>query len=335
MLDLGWVSPLRSQTLWHAVAEVAAADARPTFSLCSPTAPYISIGYHRRLDEIDLKACEKRGLKVFRRRVGGGPVYCDASQLFFQLIVPAAGWPSVMSRAWEQAMEPAVAAFRALGAKAELVDGNDILADDRKICGTGAGRIGDSLVFVGDVIFDFDHDAMADSLNVSAGAKAEVARLTREHLASVSEVAGRTVTRSEAVLALTACYSEAFGGSRSGALSDAESARTAELDELFSSPEWLAAERAPFPSRIKVRSGVSVLVLGASWVSVVNGSIVGAGLTDAWMKPKAAASALASNLIGVPVERAALSSKLRKVSPKWSRSEEFIEAVLSAHRGGA
>lgn len=335
LLDLGWVSPLRSQTAWHAIAEVAAPGALPTFSMCSPTGPYVSIGYHRRLDEIDLEACARRGLSVFRRRVGGGPVYCDASQLFFQLIVPAAGLPAVMDRAWERAMDPAVAAFRTLGAKAELAEGNDIVADDRKICGTGAGRIGDAMVFVGNVIFDFDHEAMADTLRVTPAVKEEVARLTQVHLGPIGEVAGRVITRGEAVAALVDAYAEAFGPARRGTFSEAEAARARETDALFASSAWVDAERAPVPSRIKVRAGVAVLLLGSTWVSVADGVIDRVGITDAWLKPRAARDTLARALAGAPLDPEALRVLVRETCPTWARAEEFVGSVLSAYRGGA
>lgn len=334
-VDLGWVSPVRSQTVWHAIAEVATPRSRATFSLCSPTGPYVSIGYHRPLAEVDLEACARRGLPVFRRRVGGGPVYCDASQLFFQLIVPAAAFPAVMERAWVQAMEPAVAAFRTLGVKAELVEGNDILADGRKICGTGAGSIGDALVFVGNVIFDFDHDAMADALAVPATVKREVARLTRLHLAPVGELAGRAVARSEAVAALTAAYADAFGPARRGELTDAEATRASELDDIFASPAWLASERAPLPSRIKIRGGVTVLVHGASWVTVVDGMIDRAEIAEPRLKPKATATSLAEALGGTTLERSALLAVTSRVCPSWTGAEAFIDALVSAYRRGA
>src|SRR6266542_4146343 len=162
LLDLGWVSGLRSQTLWHAIAETMWPDDAPTLCLMTPRDSYVSLGYHRRIDEIDRDACRRRRLAIYRRRTGGGPVYCDDGQLFFQLIVPAHSWPRVLDRAWARAMGPAVEAFRSRGVKAELTASNDIVADARKISGTGAARIGDALVFVGNVIFGFDHQAMAD-----------------------------------------------------------------------------------------------------------------------------------------------------------------------------
>lgn len=334
LLDLGWVGGLRSQTVWHAVAERMGADARATLCLCSPTDAYVSIGYHRRLDEIDLDACRRRGLPVYRRRVGGGPVYCDAAQLFFQLIVPERGWPAMMERAWERAMGPAVDAFRALGVKAELVEGNDLVADGRKISGTGAARIGDALVFVGNVIFDFDHQAMADVLALPKDAKREAARLMRRYLAPVREVAGREVDRPEAVQELVDAYAAAFGGARRSVLDDGEIEAARALDARFATSDWIGSERPPVPPRIKIRAGVSVLLLGRSWVSVVDGVVDRAGL-DGWVASPGLRHELQGALAGLPVERDALARAVGDAAGSWDRGAELVDAIVGAYRGGA
>ena len=67
VLDFGPQIPLRSQTLWHAIAHGVSEGEPPTLSFVTPSSPYVSVGYHRRLDEIDFEGCRARGLPVFRR----------------------------------------------------------------------------------------------------------------------------------------------------------------------------------------------------------------------------------------------------------------------------
>ena len=74
VIDFGSVTPLRSQTLWHAVAYGVSAGAAPTLSFVRPSAPYVCLGYHRDLEEVDQEYCRSHGLAVYRRMVGGGPV---------------------------------------------------------------------------------------------------------------------------------------------------------------------------------------------------------------------------------------------------------------------
>ena len=115
VLDFGRVSALRSQTLWHALAYGVSRGGPPTLSFMRPSRPYVGVGYHRRLEEADLDACRDAGLPVFRRMVGGGVVYLDEHQQFFQICLPAAAVSRNRERALRELLSPAVTAFRAAG----------------------------------------------------------------------------------------------------------------------------------------------------------------------------------------------------------------------------
>ncbi|MGH8993738.1 MAG: lipoate--protein ligase family protein, partial [Acidimicrobiia bacterium] len=173
------MSPLRSQTLWHAIAHGVSEGAPPTLSFMRPSRPYVCLGYHRRREEADLAACADAGLPVFRRMVGGGVVYLDADQQFFQVTVPAASVPPARDAALRKLLLPAVAAFRAAGVPAELDDDGEITVGEAKVCGHGAGQIGDAVVVVGNLIERFDHEAAASVLRLEADARAEALRLMR------------------------------------------------------------------------------------------------------------------------------------------------------------
>ena len=78
LLDLDLVSPLRSQTVYHAVAHAMTPETPDTIILVSPADPYVCIGYHQDLaQEVDLDYCRQQHLPVYRREVGGGAVYLD------------------------------------------------------------------------------------------------------------------------------------------------------------------------------------------------------------------------------------------------------------------
>ncbi len=58
------------------------------------------------------------------------------------------------------ALDAPVAALRELGLNANLHDINEIEINGKRIAGTGGGRIGDATVVVGNILFDFDYEAM-------------------------------------------------------------------------------------------------------------------------------------------------------------------------------
>jgi lipoate---protein ligase len=255
VIDFGRVSALRSQTLWHALAYGVSAGEPPTLSFMRPSRPYVGLGFHRRLEEADLDACRERGLPVFRRMVGGGVVYLDQHQQFFQICLPATAVSKNRRLALRELLSPAVTAFRAAGVPADLDDEGEIVVGEAKICGHGAAQIDDAVVVVGNLIERFDHAAAARVLSLPDGLRAEVIRLMERYVRATP--ADAAAFRAAAI----AAYGEALGLEPvPGSLSPYERKRLFELDEQFRSPDWLRGPRRPAPpcSQVKIRAGVYV-----------------------------------------------------------------------------
>ncbi len=51
LLDMHLVPPVRSQTIYHAVAYALDAESPDTIILVGPTEPYVCIGFHQELDK--------------------------------------------------------------------------------------------------------------------------------------------------------------------------------------------------------------------------------------------------------------------------------------------
>ncbi len=277
IVDEGEVGALRSQALWHGIPEAMAPDDPPVLSLCRPAGPYISIGFHRDLAEIDRAACAARGWPVVRRRIGGGPVYVDRDQLLFQLTLPAAAAPPAVDRLYRVALAPAVAAFRSLGLAAQIRGVNDISIGRRKLSGTGAGRIGDGVTVVGNIIFRFPHRRMVEALALpDDAARAECLRLMRRHVTSFEREGLGRVGFERARAALVEAYSEALGPAVATGLGEAERRAVDRWQERLAEPLWL--ERTWRPGgcgrRIKI-SADAWLFTGADGELAVRLSVAG------------------------------------------------------------
>ncbi len=310
VIDFGRVTPLRSQTLWHAVGYGVSGGAPPTLSFARPSAPYVCLGYHRGLDEVDQEYCRREGLPVYRRMVGGGPVYLDEGQLFFQICLPARSVPAVRRDALRMLLEPAVAAFRAAGVDARLDGDLEICAGDRKICGHGAGQIEDAVVICGNLIERFDHERATRVLALPGPAlRAETLRLMRRYVAATPVDAGAFQA------AMVSAYAAALGfGAVPGGLSEAERASLAELDARFCDETWLAGpvraggavRAAPIrpPRQVKVRAGVWTAGAGSASAQIVV-SVVRGKVDRAWLRAdglNGMSQVAEAALAGVPVE---------------------------------
>jgi lipoate-protein ligase A len=313
VIDFGRVSALRSQTLWHALAYGVSAGGPPTLSFMRPSRPYVGLGYHRRLEEADIVACREAGLPVFRRMVGGGVVYLDEHQQFFQICLPVKDVPRSREQALRRLLSPAVAAFRAAGVPAELDDHLEIVVGEAKVCGHGAAQIEDAVVVVGNLIERFDHAAAARILSLPDEVRSEVVRLMERFVAATP--ADPAAFRAAAVTA----YGEALDLEPvGGRLSDWEWERLREIDGRFLSQAWLRGpERRGLPgdggcppdkavgqpqcSQVKVRAGVFVVCAeherSRAVASVVGGRIERATVSDPELN--GAAALVAEKLAGV------------------------------------
>ena len=255
VVDAGDAGAYRSQALWHGIASAMPPGATPTLSFCRPIEPYVGLGYHRSLAEIDLEACRRLGLPVIRRRIGGGPVYLDRDQLFFQITLPADRAPARVDRLYERCLEPAVAAFRSLGLAARRNGANDLSVDDRKVSGTGAGRIGDGVTVVGNVISRFPHERMIEILALpNERSRRECLRLMRRHVSCLEAENLGAVGFDEARQALVEAYGRAFGEPLESSLTEAEEEAVSEWSDRFQDSAWLdgPSPPPPRPRRIKI-----------------------------------------------------------------------------------
>jgi lipoate-protein ligase A len=260
VIDFGENSPLRSQTLWHGIAYGVSAGEAATLSFTRPVTPYVCIGYHRGIDEVDQDYCRQNALPVLRRMVGGGPVYLDKGQLFFQICLAARAVPAARRQALRMLLEPAVTAFRTVGVPASLDDELEICVGDRKICGHGAGQIDDAVVLCGNVIETFDHDRAARVLAIADPAqRGQTLALMRRF------VAATPVDPARFQAAMISSYAAALGlVAAAGELTGLERTAVEELDEKFESAAWLAGPDRPAPRagaeprarQVKVRAGV-------------------------------------------------------------------------------
>jgi lipoate-protein ligase A len=296
VIDFGQVTALRSQSVWHALCRAVRPGDDPVLSFVRPGAPYVCLGRHRDLAEVDTAYCARRGLPVYRRMVGGGPVYLDPDQWFFQICLPARAVPARRSAALAELLAPAALALRSLGVDAELDRYGEISVGPAKVCGHGAGQLRDGVVVVGNLITAFDHGRAARVLRLDPDMREAVTRLMREH------VAATPIDPERWQAAMVREYSARFGSLPVPAKpTSAERRELRAVDVKLGRPDFVTGEqRPPRPVRtVKVRAGVWVhdwrdgaerLVLGVAGGAVTSAAGVLDGVAPA-------------ELVGLSVER--------------------------------
>jgi lipoate-protein ligase A len=234
--------------------------------ILAPAEPYVCIGRHQDPAlEVDLELCRSRGLPVFRREVGGGAVYLDGNQVFFQLVLrrdhPAAGGDK--EAFYRRLLEPVAAAYGDLGVPARWRPVNDVVtADGRKISGTGVAEIGDFVVLVGNFIEDFDYDTMVRVLRVpDEKFRDKIHKSMRENLTTLRREAGRSFAWDEIATAMQRRFAEVLGPLDPAPMPPEVRAEAARLAPVLTGAEWFgrAGRRARAEREVRISGDTQVV----------------------------------------------------------------------------
>jgi len=264
LYNLGKVPWHESQLIYHALAALG----REALSLVSPAKPYVCIGFHQDVEhEVDLDFCEANDIPVFRREVGGGAVYLDGNQLFFQLILRRDN-PLVPLRResfYRKFLQPVINVYRRIGIPAEYKPINDLIAGTRKISGTGAGEIVDCIVFVGNLIVDFNYEMMARVLKVpDEKFRDKVHKTLVDNLSTIRRELGEEEAKQWDEATLNSLMAEEFerllGPIQPKDRDEALENKMRELGQRMLTDEWLCQKgKRQVGSDIKIRAGIQVI----------------------------------------------------------------------------
>jgi lipoate-protein ligase A len=250
--------------MYHALAKLG----RESFCLLSPATPYVCIGFHQDVaQEVDVEFCRANDIPVFRREVGGGAVFLDGNQLFFQLILkrdnPIA--PKRIDAFYRKFLQPVIEVHHRIGIPTEYKPVNDLVVQNRKISGTGAGEIGDCIVFVGNLILDFDYETMSRVLKIpDEKYRDKVKKTIEDNLSTIRRESGEETSDLWDEDTLNSLMAEEFD-KLIGPFTPANTDKTLiekmqALESVMMADEWLYMKGKRVSGRVvKVRSGLEVI----------------------------------------------------------------------------
>jgi len=168
LIRAGRIEPGLTQGLYHFLAKGMTESSDDTVILCSPTSPYLCIGYHQVLESVlDTKVCEARNLTIMRRFLGGGTTFLDCHQIFYQCIFHHSRVPWKSEKVYQMMLDAPVKVLNWIGLSGKLRAVNEVEANSLRIAGIGGGRVGEAIVVVGNLLLDFDYSLMSSVWKVS------------------------------------------------------------------------------------------------------------------------------------------------------------------------
>jgi len=260
LLKLEHMPDQQSMLVFHALARLGFEG----LVVVSPKIPLASIGYFQDAKkEIDLDFCKKNKIPVMRREVGGGATYLDGDQVFYQLIWKKgnSNFPTRIKDVFPYLSEPAVNTYGDFGIKTMFKPENDIVTKDkRKIAGEGGGDIGDSMVFVGGILMDFDYKTMSKIIKApDEKFRDKIYKSMEENLTTMKREIGHMPDREEVVSSLVNNFENLIGRLKPIKLDKTTFNKMIELEKYFTSDRFLFKKTPRIPKGVKIREGVDIL----------------------------------------------------------------------------
>jgi lipoate-protein ligase A len=348
LLYMESVSPLRSQTVYHAVGYAMKEDTPNTIIMVSPNAPYVCIGYHQDMQkEVDLDYCAAHELPVYRREVGGGAVYLDNGQLFTQWIFHKEDLPASLEERFKLYIDPLVATYRELGVSANHRPINDVHVNGKKIGGTGAAQMGIAEILVGSLMYTFDKKTMSQVLKVpSEKMRDKIFESLEAYMTTMTEQLGYTPDRAIVKDLYIKKVAEALDAEiYEGEWTAEEEAMAQEIDARFLSDEWLYQKGRLHQPGVKIHEDVHIVETAfkaqGGLIRVIarlqEGRIDDVTISgDFTLLPSFALGALEQSLRGVAATPETLKSKMEEAYYRLSIQSpgvtpaDFTTAIMNA-----
>lgn len=171
----------RSLAFWLAMEEFVAKSVEEEAFFVWRVAPTVIIGRNQVLEaEVNLDYCRQHGVKVVRRKSGGGCVYADRDNIMISYISRRGDVREIFGRY----LSALTSCLCSLGLKAEKSGRNDILVNGHKVSGNAFHQLPDRSIVHGTLLYNTDFDALEEAI------RPPVEKLQRHGVASVRQRVG-------------------------------------------------------------------------------------------------------------------------------------------------
>ena len=171
----------RSLAFWLAMEEFVAKSVDEEAFFVWRVAPTVIIGRNQVLEaEVNLDYCRRNGVKIVRRKSGGGCVYADRDNIMISYVSKRGD----VAEIFERYLSALTSCLCALGLKAEKSGRNDILVEGRKVSGNAFHQLPDRSIVHGTLLYNTDFDALEEAI------RPPVEKLLRHGVASVRQRVG-------------------------------------------------------------------------------------------------------------------------------------------------
>ena len=180
-------------------------------------------------NEVNLDYCKEHGIKVYRRKSGGGCVYADKDNLMLSFITSDQN----VGFAFNRFVNMVLLVLRKLGIGATGTTHNDIMIGDRKVCGTACYRLGDRSIVHSTMLYDTNMEHMLNAITPSKEKlQKKGIESVRQRITLLKDYTPKTLDEVKALIRDTLCDGEHV-------LSEKDIIRIRSLEQTYLKEEFI------------------------------------------------------------------------------------------------
>ena len=111
-------------------------------------------------NEVNVDYCREHGIRMYRRKSGGGCVYADMDNLMWSFVTREEN----VGFAFNRFVNMVLLVLRKLGIEATGTSHNDIMIGDRKVCGTACYHVSGRSIVHSTLLYDTNMDHMLHAI---------------------------------------------------------------------------------------------------------------------------------------------------------------------------
>lgn len=111
-------------------------------------------------NEVNIPYCREHGIRMYRRKSGGGCVYADMDNLMLSYMTEGDN----VGFAFNKFVNMVLLVLRKAGVEATGTSHNDIMIGDRKVCGTACYHLAEKSIVHSTMLYDTNMDHMLNAI---------------------------------------------------------------------------------------------------------------------------------------------------------------------------
>ena len=156
-------------------------------------------------NEVNLDYCREHGIRVYRRKSGGGCVYADRDNLMLSFITSGDN----VGFAFNRFLNMLLLVLRKIGVEAVGTRHNDVLVDGKKVCGTACYHLDGHCIVHSTLLYD---TCMSHMLNAITPSREKLEKKgvesVRQRIGLLKDYTTLTLDEVKAVIRETLCEGE-------------------------------------------------------------------------------------------------------------------------------